>query len=108
MTKFVSLCDRLSSGIWLYALFMSAIKTFSPLIHLTIVWIGSMVQLHFVSSIIVLSWRASKTIFSDSPFLSIITGLIKVFTVVIESVFTGAIISKCVRISSKCCTRSCN
>ena len=49
-------------------------------------------QLHFVSSIIVFSWRASKTIFSDSPFLRIITGLIKVFPVVSESAFTGAMI----------------
>ena len=32
----------------------------------------------------------------------------KVFPMVRESVFTGAIISKCVNISSNCCTRSCN
>ena len=32
----------------------------------------------------------------------------KVFPVVSESVFTGAMISKFVKISSKCCTRSCS
>ena len=65
-------------------------------------------QLHFVSSIIVFSWQASKTIFSVSPFLRKITGLIKVFPLVSESVFSGATIAKCVKISSKCYTRSCN
>ena len=107
MTKNASLCDALSSGSWLYALFMLAIEKIGSLIRVSIIWIGSMGQLHFVSSVIVFSWRGSKMNFSDSPFLRIITELIKVFPVVSESVFTGAFISKCVKISSKCCTLSC-
>ena len=74
MTKSASICDGLSSGIWLYALFMSAIEKIGPLIRVINIWIGSMGQLHFVSSINLLSWRASKTVFSDSPLLRIITG----------------------------------
>ena len=94
--------------IWLYALFISAIEKIAPLILVKIFWIGSMVQLHLVSSIIVFSCRASKTILSDSLFLRMITGLMNVFPVVRESVFTDAIMSKCVNISSKCCIFSCN
>ena len=67
--------------------------------------IGCIGQLNLVSSIIVFNWRASKTILSDSSFLCTTTGLINV---VRESVFTGAVISKGVLISSKCCTLSCN
>ena len=52
--------------------------------------------------------QASNTILSDSPFLKMITGLIKVFPVVRESVLTGDIMSKCVKTWSKCCTLSCN
>ena len=40
--------------------------------------------------------------------LSIITGLIKLFPVARESVFTCAETSKCVRMSSKFCSRSNN
>ena len=76
--------------------------------RVSIICIGSISQLHFVSSIIVFNWRASQTIFSDSAFLRIITGLMKVFPVLRESVLTGAIISKCVKMSGRCCTRSCN
>ena len=65
---------------------MSAIEKIGPLIRVSFIWIGFMGQLHFVSSIIVFNWRASKTIFSDSPFIRIMTGLMKVFPVVGESV----------------------
>ena len=47
---------------------MSAIEKIGPLIHVSMIWIGSIGQLHFVSSINVFNWRLSKTIFSDSPF----------------------------------------
>ena len=52
--------------------------------------------------------RSPRTIFSDSSFLSITTGLINVFPVARQSVFTCAKISKCVRMSSKCCILSTN
>ena len=39
---------------------------------------GSIGQFHFDSSISELRYLASKTIFSDSPFARMITGLIKV------------------------------
>ena len=45
---------------------------------------------------------------SYSSFLKMKTGLMKLFPVVRESKFTGVIISKCVKMSSKCCTRSSN
>ena len=45
---------------------------------------------------------------SDSPFLRIITKLRNVFPVVMESVFTGAMMSKCIKMSSMCCTLSSN
>ena len=37
-----------------------------------------------------------------------ITGLLNVFPVVRESVVAGAMITKCVKMSSKCCALSCN
>ena len=37
-----------------------------------------------------------------------VTGLMNVFPMVKESVFAGAKISKCVKMSSKCCALSCN
>ena len=40
--------------------------------------------------------------------MRIFTGLMNVFPMVKESVFSGAIKSKCVKISSKCCILSCN
>ena len=64
----MSLCDGLSNGIWLYALFMSAIEKIGPLMRVSIIRVGSIGQKHFVSSIIVVNWQASKTILSDSPF----------------------------------------
>ena len=47
-------------------------------IFVKITCIGSIGQLHFDSSISELRYLASKTIFSDSPFARMITGLIKV------------------------------
>ena len=52
-TKFASLCDGLSIGIWLYALFILVREKIGHLIGVEINWIGSMGQLHFVSSMIV-------------------------------------------------------
>ena len=86
---------------------MSALEKTRPLIRVSIICIGSIGQLNLVSSIIVYNWGVSWTILGDSPFLSIITGLINVFPVVRESLFTVAIIAKYVRISNKCCTLSC-
>ena len=68
MTKLDNLCEDLSNGIRLYALFMSAIKKTGPFACAGIVFIGSIGQLHFVSSIIVLKWRAPNTILIDSSF----------------------------------------
>ena len=74
-----------------------------PLMRVNVACIGSIGQLNFVSSIIVFNWQASWTIFSDSPFFSMITGLTNVFSVVRDSVFTGAILSKRFKILKKCC-----
>ena len=49
----VNRCEGLSKGIWLYALFMSAIEKIGPLKSVSIIWSGSIGQLHFVPSIIV-------------------------------------------------------
>ena len=87
---------------------MSSREKTRHLICVIIICIGSIGQLRLVLSIIVFNWRESSTIPSDSSFLSIITGLINVFTVARESVFRCVDISKCVRMSSKCCTCSSN
>ena len=55
---------------------MSSIEKTGPLICVSIICIGSIGQLNSVLSIFVLSCWASKTMFSDSPFLSIINALI--------------------------------
>ena len=47
-------------------------------IFVKITWIGSIGQLHFDSSISELRYLAFKTIFSDSRFARLITGLTKV------------------------------
>ena len=60
---------------------------------------GSIGQLHFDSSISELRYQASKTIFSDSPFSRMITGLMKVLPFGCSSLFTGDIISFCSKIS---------
>ena len=64
-------------------------------------------QLHFDSSISELMYLASKTIFSDSPFARMITGLIKVLTFGCSSLFTGEIILYCSKMSSNRFTLSC-
>ena len=68
---------------------------------------GSIGQLHFDSSISELRYLASKTIFSDSPFARMITGLMKVLPFGCSSLFTGEIISYCSKISSNRFTLSC-
>ena len=88
--------------------FLSAIEKTGPLIRVSINCMGSIGQENLVSSIIVFNWRASRAVLSDSPFLMTMTGILKVFSVVTESVFTGAKNSNCVKISGKCCTVSCN
>ena len=64
-------------------------------------------QLHFDSSISELRYLASKTIFSDSPFARMITGLIKVIPFGWSSLLTGDIILYCSNISSNLFTLSC-
>ena len=108
MTKILGRCDGLSGLIWFNAITMSTIEKIGRLMRVSIIWIGSIGQLHFVSSTIVFKWRASRTILSDSSDLSIITGLIYVFHVVRESVFTDEKISTFVRMSSRCFIRSCS
>ena len=68
---------------------------------------GSIGQLHFESPISELRYLASKTIFSDSPFVRMITGLIKVLPFGCSSLFTGEIISYCSKMSSNLFTLSC-
>ena len=50
---------------------------------------GSIGQLHFDSSISEVRYLASKTIFGDSLFARMITGLIKVLPFGCSSLFTG-------------------
>ena len=71
-----------------------------PFIFVKITCIGSIGQLHFDSSISELRYLASKTVFSDSPFARMITGLMKVFTFGCSSLFTVEIISYCSKMSS--------
>ena len=78
MTKLVSCYDGLIIGIWLYALFLSAVVKTGPQFRVSIICIGSIGQLHLVSAIIVFNWRATRTILRNSPFLGIITGLTNV------------------------------
>ena len=107
MTMFVSLCKGFSSGIWLYALFISALENnrcFNSCEYYLDRLYGCILfyqSLYFVCGHL-------KRFLVILLFLRNITGLIKVYPVVSESVFTGAMIPKCVRISSKCCTQSCN
>ena len=56
---------------------MSAVVKYLPLIFVKITCIGSIGQLNFDKSISELRYLASKTIFSDSPFARMITGLMK-------------------------------
>ena len=68
---------------------------------------GSIGRLHFDSSISELRYLASKTIFSDSPFARMITGLIKLLPFGCSSLFTGEIISYCSKMTSNLFTLSC-
>ena len=61
-------------------------------------------QLHFDSSISELRYLASKTIFSDSPFARIMTGLMKVLPFGCSSLFTGDMILYCSKILSNLLT----
>ena len=63
-------------------------------------------QLHFDLSINELRYLASQTIFSDSPFARMITGLINVLPSGC-SLLTGDIISYCSKILSNLLTLSC-
>ena len=54
---------------------MSSREKTGPLIHVSIICIGSIGQLRLVLSIIVFNWRAFRKILSDSSFLSLTTGL---------------------------------
>ena len=87
---------------------MSSREITRPLIRVSIICIGPIGQLRLVLSIMVPNWRASRTILSDSSFLSIITGLLNALRVARKFVFICTKISKCVRMSSKCCTLSSN
>ena len=78
-----------------------------PFIFVKRTCIGSIGQLHFDSSISELRYLASKTIFSDSPFARVITGLIKVILFGCSSLFTGEIISYYSKMSSNLFTLSC-
>ena len=78
-----------------------------PFIFVKITCMGSIGQLNFDSSINELRYLASKTIFSDSPFARMITGLIKVLPFGCSSLFTGEIISYCSKMSSNLFTLSC-
>ena len=91
----------------MYALFISAVVKYFPFIFDKITCIGSIGQLHFDSSISELRYLASKTIFNDSPFARMITGLINVLPFGCSSLFTGEIILYCSKISSNLFTLSC-
>ena len=79
-----------------------------PFIFVKITCMGSIGQFHFDSSISELRHIASKTIFSDSVFPRMITGLIKVLHFGCSSLFAGEIISYCSKMSSNLFTLSFN
>ena len=68
---------------------------------------GSIGQLHLDSSMSELKYFASRTIFKDSPFAKMITGLINVLPFGSSSLFTGETISYCSNMSSNLLTLSC-
>ena len=86
-----------SNGIWLYALFISAVVKYIPFIFVKVTWIGSLGQLHLDSLKSELRYLASRTVFSDSPLARIKTGLIKAFPFGCSSLFTGDMIWHCSR-----------
>ena len=106
MVKCVYLIDSLSNGIWLYALFISAVVNFVSFILVNATSTGSMGQLHLDLSIILFRYRASKTIFNDSPFCKLITGFVKVLPVESCCLFTGDMMSYFFRTSINFCIRS--
>ena len=75
-----------------------------PFIFVKITCIGSIGQLHLGSSISEMRYLASRTIFSDSPFARMITGLIKVLPFGCSSLLTGDIISYCSKMFSNLLT----
>ena len=87
------LIDCSSKGIWLYALLRSAVVNIFPFILVRATSTGSIGQLHLYSSIKLFKYRASNTIFNDSPFRRINTGFVNVFPVDYCSLFTGAVMS---------------
>ena len=87
------LIDCSSKLIWLYALLRSAVVNIGPFILVRATSTGSIGQLHLDSSITLFKYRASNTIFNDSPFRRIITGFVNVFPVENCSLLTGAIMS---------------
>ena len=91
----------------MYALIISAVVKYFPFIFVKITCIGSIGQLHFDSSIGELRYLASKTIFSDSHFARMITGLINLLPFGCSSLFTGYIVSYCSKMFSNLLTLSC-
>ena len=85
--------DCSSKRIWIYALLRSAVVNIVLFIRVKATSTDSNGQLHIVSSIMLLKYRASNTFFNDSPFHRIITGFVNVFPVDNCSLFTGAIMS---------------
>ena len=83
----VYLIDSLSRGIWLYALFKSAVVKIVPFILVSATSTGSIGQLHLYSFITLFRYLASETIFSDSPFRKKITGFFNVLPVESCSLF---------------------
>ena len=106
IVKCVYRIDSSSSGIWLYALFRSAVVNIVPLILVRATSTGSIAQLHLDSSIMLFKYLASSTIFRDSPFRSIITGFVNVFPVDSCSLLTGAMMSYFFNISNSFCILS--
>ena len=101
------MCDCSSYGIWLYALFISAVVKYLLFIFVKITWIGSIGQLHLESSMNELRYLASRTSFNDSPFAKTITGFINLLPFGCSSFFTGEMISYCSSMSSNRLTLSC-
>ena len=86
---------------------MSAVVKYFPLIFVMITCIGSIGQLHLDSSISELRYLASRTIFSDSPFAKMITGMMNVLHFGCSFLFTGDIISYCSKLFNNLMTLSC-
>ena len=107
LTNCVKRPDCSSSGIWLYALFMSAVVKYFPFIFVRITWIGFKGQLYLGSSMSELRYLAPKSVFNDSPLAKIIMAFMNVFPFGCSFLFTGEIISYCSSLSSYLLTLSC-